>query len=72
MKKFFRRLFHNATNDLLTSVAGCIAGSDDLMQGIVTNNSAQIIKGSAIIFLGLITKSNESIEIVPKKKSRFE
>lgn len=71
MKKFFRRLFHNATNDLLTSVAGCIAGSDDLMQGIVTNNTAQIIKGSAIIFLGLITKSNE-IEIVPKKKSHYE
>jgi len=71
MKKFFNRLFHNATKDIFTSVAGCIAGSNDLIEGIATKNPAQIIKGSAIIFLGLITKSNESIEIVPKKKTRY-
>ena len=59
MKKFFERLLKNALHDLCSSVAGCVAGADDLLTGIGTHDTAKIVKGSALIFLGLITKSND-------------
>lgn len=59
MKKFFERLIKNAMQDLCSSVAGCVAGADDLITGIATHNTGQIVKGGALIFLGLITKSND-------------
>lgn len=60
MKKLFRLILRNAKADIFTSVIGCVAGSDDLINGIATNDKGQIIKGVAIILFGLISKTNDT------------
>jgi len=55
----FKRLIENALSDICTSVAGTIAGAEDLLHGIAEKNPTRIVKGMALIFLGLITNSKK-------------
>jgi hypothetical protein len=58
MKLLFKKLLKNAVSDLVTSLAGAMAGADDLICGIAEKDPSKIIKGTGIILLGLITNSN--------------
>lgn len=55
----FKRLIKNALSDLCTSLAGTIAGAEDLIHGISEKNPSKIIKGASLIFLGLIMNSKK-------------
>lgn len=54
-----KRLINNALSDICTSIAGTIAGAEDLLVGISEHNPTKIVKGVALIFLGLITNSKK-------------
>ena len=54
-----KRLISNAFADICTSVAGTIAGADDLLHGISEKNPTKIVKGISLIFLGLIMNSKK-------------
>jgi hypothetical protein len=58
MKKFLQQIVNNGAEDKHSSVVGTIAGLPDLINGIITHNCVEVIRGLGIIFLGLITKSN--------------
>lgn len=58
MKKFLNRLVKNIFGDVLTSIAGTVAGAEDLIMGIAEKDASKIIKGTGIIFLGLISNTN--------------
>jgi len=55
----FKRLIKNALSDICTSVAGTIAGAEDLIQGIAEKDPTRIVKGASLIFLGLIMNSKD-------------
>ena len=54
-----KRLIHNALEDVLTSLAGSLAGAEDLLQGIAEKDFGKAIKGAAIIFLGLVSNTKK-------------
>lgn len=58
MKKFLQKLLCNTLADIHTTLVGTIAGTPQLIQGIQNKNAAEIVTGSFIIILGLISKSN--------------
>jgi hypothetical protein len=55
----FKRLLKNALSDICTSVAGTIAGAEDLLHGIAEKNPSKIVKGASLIFLGLVMNSKK-------------
>jgi len=58
MKKFLQKLLCNTFADLHTTIVGTVAGAPQLIEGIQNKNTSQIITGSFIVLLGLISKSN--------------
>jgi hypothetical protein len=54
-----KRLINNALSDICTSVAGSIAGAEDLLHGIAEKDASKIVKGASLIFLGLIMNSKK-------------
>lgn len=58
MKKFLKKLLCNTLTDIHTTIVGTIAGAPQLIQGIQNKNAAEIVTGSFIVILGLISKSN--------------
>lgn len=58
MKKFLQKLLCNTIADIHTTIVGTIAGAPQLIQGIQNKNAAEIVTGSFIVLLGLISKSN--------------
>jgi hypothetical protein len=54
-----KRLINNALSDICTSIAGTIAGADDVLHGISEHNPTRIVKGIALMFLGFITNSKK-------------
>lgn len=58
MKKFLQKLLCNTLADIHTTIVGAIAGAPQLIEGIQNKNAAQIVTGSFIVILGLISKSN--------------
>lgn len=53
----FKRLINNTIKDLSTTAIGALAGSSDLIEGVVHKNAVQIIKGISLILLGMFTNS---------------
>jgi hypothetical protein len=58
MKLLFKKLLKNALSDMVTTIAGTMAGANDLISGIAEQDLTKIIKGSGIILLGLISNTN--------------
>jgi len=58
MKKFLNKLVKNIFGDIVTTVAGSLAGAEDLITGIIEKDVSKISKGAGIIFLGLLSNTN--------------
>ena len=58
MKKFLNKLVKNIFGDIVTTVAGSLAGAEDLITGIAEKDASKIIKGAGVIFLGLLSNTN--------------
>jgi len=58
MKLLFKKLLKNAISDLVTSIAGTMAGANDLISGIAEKDVSKIIQGTGIILLGLLSNTN--------------
>jgi hypothetical protein len=58
MKQFWKKILCNTLVDIHTTIVGTIAGAPQLIEGIQNKNAAQIVTGSFIVLLGLISKSN--------------
>lgn len=59
MKELLNKLNKHSVEDPHSSILGTLAGLPDVVQGIIDRDCVTLIKGIAIIFLGLITKSNK-------------
>jgi len=50
-----KRILNNALNSVWTSIAGSIAGINEIINGVQTNDTSKIITGAAIVLLGLLS-----------------
>jgi hypothetical protein len=55
----FQRILTNAIQDVCTTVAGGLAGSQDLLEGLAEKNAAKIVKGGGLILMGLLINSKK-------------
>lgn len=53
-----KKLLSNALQNLVTSIAGSVAGIAEIKQGVATGNTTQIIVGIGILIVGLLAKEN--------------
>lgn len=51
-----KKIISNALQNLITTVAGSVAGIAEIKQGVSTGNTTQIIVGIGILIVGLLAK----------------
>lgn len=58
-KALIKRLITNAMQDVCTTVAGGLAGSQDLLEGLAAKDPAKITKGAGLIIMGMLINSKK-------------
>ena len=58
-KDLIKRILNNAFQDVCTTVAGGLAGSQDLLEGLATKDPAKIVKGGSLIIMGMLINSKK-------------
>lgn len=58
-KEILQRLLTNAFQDVCTTVAGGLAGSQDLLEGLAAKDPAKITKGAGLIIMGMLINSKK-------------
>lgn len=59
VKEMFKRILTNALQDLCTTVAGGLAGAQDLLEGLAAKDPAKIVKGGGLILMGMLINSKK-------------
>ena len=58
-KALLQRVLTNALQDVCTTVAGGLAGSQDLLEGLAQKDPAKIVKGAGLILMGMLINSKK-------------
>lgn len=53
-----KKIFENALKNVITTIAGSVAGIAEIQEGIITKNTSKIIMGIGIMIIGIFAKEN--------------
>jgi hypothetical protein len=54
-----KKILENALKNVITTIAGSVAGIAEIQSGIAENNTTKIIIGIGIMIIGIFAKEND-------------
>jgi hypothetical protein len=54
-----KKILENALKNVITTIAGSVAGIAEIQSGIAENNTTKIIIGIGIMIIGIFAKDND-------------